>query len=235
MSSKVDNQMSAHPLTNLVNCSKCPSFADANYPPILPQAISEKGTIMFVGENPSWQAGQRHAFDTVTPSGKALLDHYLQPLICGLHLSQEDFWITDLFKCRYPKSIYHSKGKHRGLIYQVAATCATTWLAEEIKLVKPRLIVTLGNIEVYQRFRRIYSIESETPALFNEFTAYQRYKVTIAGRQTWLVPACHPDISYEHLRKRDTSKKWSSIHKSRFVQAVKEALEDAHNSSTTLR
>jgi uracil-DNA glycosylase family 4 len=117
---------------------------------------------MFVGENPSWETSQNAPFANSTISGRALNEHYLEPL----GLSRNQVWITDLFKCRYPKHIYRAKAKYNSTIEEVAETCIMRWLIKEIGLADPFIIVTLGHIEVYQRIRRVFDLP--TPPRFQK-------------------------------------------------------------------
>lgn len=208
-------------LDDIEECDQC-SFADHRYPALAPVRLADKTKVMFIGENPSWEFGQRVPFDGITKSGRALHDNYVVPLKRAYALKESDFWITDLFKCRYPKGIYHSKNAHKALILRNAAACATTWLVNEIRLTRPMVIITVGDKEVYQRLRAIFNLSS--PLLFKD-AAYKLQLVEIAGHQCKLLPACHPDISFENPRKPIPSQRWSQMHKSRFVSSLEETLK----------
>lgn len=110
-------------IDDISHCAACP-FASAEHKPLAPVVIPVPVPIMFIGENPSWQEGQVIPFDPCTPSGQALDAQYLKPL----GMTRQDVWITDLFKCRYPKAIYYAKTANADKIQGVAATCVTKWL-----------------------------------------------------------------------------------------------------------
>lgn len=105
---------------NIRQCSEC-SFRDLIIEPLFPALPSTPVSIMFIGENPSWAEKQDIPFAETTTSGQALNKYYLHPL----GLSRSDVWITDLFKCRYPKRIYRAKAQHeRTTIQSVVTKCS---------------------------------------------------------------------------------------------------------------
>jgi len=65
-------------LNEMSSCEWC-SFADNNYPPLVPVRLADNARIIFIGENPSWEFGQRIPFDGITNSGRALHENYLLP------------------------------------------------------------------------------------------------------------------------------------------------------------
>lgn len=109
-------------LNEMFYCTKC-SFANRDYPPVLPARNGDECKVMFVGENPSWQFGQRLLFDYITNSGRAIYDNYIIPLESTLKLKEKDIWVTDIFKCRYPKEVYREKSKKQNLINSNVSIC----------------------------------------------------------------------------------------------------------------
>ncbi len=207
-------------LNELVTCTRC-SFANKHFPPLAPVRLAEHAKIMFVGENPSWEFGQRVPFDGITNSGLALHEHYLVPLRKAYGLKESDLWITDLFKCRYPKDVYRQKVSQQELIAKNANTCATIWLVQEIRYTQPVVIITLGDKEVYQRLRTTFSLPGA--ARFAD-AAYKLNDIEIAGHRCKLLPACHPDISFDNSRKPIPSRKWSKLHSAEFVSSLQGVL-----------
>jgi len=205
-------------LQDLVNCQKC-NFVNQNYPPITPSLHTSKVKIFFIGENPSWEFGQRIPFDNLTNSGRKLFENYILPLK-KLSILEKDIWITDLFKCRYPKNI---KGnlRHSAESTNNINICAQSWLLKEIESVKPNIIVTLGDKEVFQRLRKIFQLNIS--GTFNKL-AYTKLTVHINNETYILIPACHPDISSWNTRKNKASLKWSVIHKNNFENIIQEIL-----------
>ncbi len=197
-------------------CSKCP-FRDPNIEPLFPVLPASPVFVMFVGENPSWAEGQDTPFAETTVSGQALEAHYLRPL----GLTRDSVWITDLFKCRYPKSNYRAKAEHEKVIQEAASTCAHEWLLREIELIRPRVLVTLSDKEVYQRLRRAFHLP--VPTRFRE-AAGKPYPVDLDGRKVTLFPMVHPDVSRlpgeGDQRKKDTRQIWAPLHRDGHVPAL---------------
>lgn len=208
-------------LCNIRNCSDC-LFRDLKIKPLAPNVAPNPVPIMFIGENPSWEKVQNVPFGGNTISGRALNEHYLKPL--GLIRNQ--VWITDLFKCRYPKHIKRDKNKNRKIIQKVVGICVYKWLIQEIKLAKPLIIVTLSNKEVYQHIRRIFNLS--TPAKFEKAVG-KSHTIVINNREITLFPMIHPDISRPlgngDYRKIEARKKWSPIHKNEHIPSLKELLK----------
>ena len=98
-------------ITQLETCTAC-DFRNPKFKPPAPAGSSSSARIMFVGENPSWSDDQAALFAQTTISGRALREHYLKLL----GVSESKVWITDLFKCRYPKDVYWDKSGNEALI-----------------------------------------------------------------------------------------------------------------------
>lgn len=203
------------------NCHSC-FFHNESVQPLAPEDIQYAVDIMFVGENPSWQDGQQKPFDQKTISGQSLDRYYLEPL--GLTRSQ--VWITDLIKCPYPKDIYHRKTSEEARIQNEVVTNCRHWLTEEIALVQPKAIVTLSDKQVYQRLRRLFSLN--VPVLFTEAVG-KAHDVQIDRLRTILFPMVHPDVarpveSVGDRRKLPVRKKWASIHAQEHIPELKRVL-----------
>jgi uracil-DNA glycosylase len=86
--------------------------------------------LMFVGEGPGFHEDrQGHPF--VGPSGKLL-----NRLLAGIGLRREDVFVTNVVRC-------HPPGNRDPQPDEIEACRA--WLDETIRLVDPRVVVTLGN------------------------------------------------------------------------------------------
>lgn len=201
-------------------CSAC-SFRSPKIEPLPPTLAPVPVSIMFVGENPSWAKEQRIPFAESTPSGQALEENYLRPL----RLSRGEVWITDLFKCRYPKRVYAAKSRYGREIQQVAETCSRLWLLREIEFARPKVVVTLADKEVYQRLRRAFSLP--IPRAF-AYAAGKPDQVTLDGLPVTLFPMIHPDISRPlgqgDQRKANAREKWATIHRQEHIPALMEVL-----------
>lgn len=201
-------------------CSACP-FRDPEIEPLPPALSPVPVAIMFIGENPSWARGQNTPFATTTLSGQALDNNYLQPL----NLSRDEVWITDLFKCRYPKRIYNEKAQHDSEIQKVAKACSELWLFHEIEYASPKVIVTLSDREVYQRLRRAFALP--IPRVFGEAVG-KPHHVTLGVFPVTLFPMVHPDISRPlgqgDQRKMNARTKWAEIHRREHIPALTEVI-----------
>lgn len=190
------------------SCHQCP-FRDQNIEPLVPAYATPPVPVMFIGENPSWGEGQDVPFAERTISGKALNKYYLEPL----GLSRSEVWITDLFKCRYPKHVYKAKSKNKAIIQEVTETCAKLWLVEEIKLCQPKVVVSLSDSQVYQHLRRVFNLA--TSAKF-DMAVGKLHEVLFNGINVNLFPMIHPDVSrFEgdgDNRKLNVRRKWAPIH-----------------------
>ena len=207
-------------ISSIRECSAC-SFRDQVLTPVAPAIIDVPVNIMFVGENPSWAEDQIEPFASNTISGYALEKYYLQPL----GLTRSKVWITDLFKCRYPKDIYRSKSLNEHLIQANAETCIGTWLTQEILLAQPRIIVTLSNQQVYQRLRIAFSLS--TPKAFDSAVG-KPHQVSIGYWEGLLFPMIHPDISRPvdgHDRRKEAARlKWAPLHSNTHIPSLRSLL-----------
>ena len=197
-------------------CTAC-FFRTADIEPLPAIHARPPVSIMFVGENPSWQAGQLAPFDPSTISGQSLDANYLQPLAP----SRDDVWVTDLFKCRYPKAIYRSKTKNEGRIRREVVEACKQWLLAEIAYAQPDVLVTLSDRQVYQRIRQVFSLP--TPARFAS-AAGKPHVINLNGQELTLFPMVHPDVARPpdqgDRRKLRAREKWAPIHAGEHVPAL---------------
>lgn len=207
--------------SSIHECTAC-SFRNPAITPLAPSLVNVPVIVMFVGENPSWAEEQTEPFASNTISGDALEKYYLKPL--GLTHSQ--VWITDLFKCRYPKHIYRAKSQFEQQIQANAETCASKWLVSEIMLAQPKIIVTLSDRQVYQRLRKAFSLS--TPKSFAKVVG-KSHRVSLDQWETLLFPMVHPDISRPigegDGRKENARQKWAPLHSDIHIPALKGLLE----------
>jgi uracil-DNA glycosylase family 4 len=208
-------------LTDALAACKACSFACATFPPLCPTASHTPVRVMFVGENPSWAKNQDAPFAESTVSGTSLREHYLKPL----QLAEEEVWITDPFKCRYPKDVCKNKVANETLIRNVASTCAELWLVHEIEIARPRVIVTLGDKQVYQRLRSCF--QWDTPSAFKDAVG-GLHEVYIGSQQVRILPMIHPDIARPlgegDSRKRNARDKWVSLHENVHLPSLRAAI-----------
>jgi DNA polymerase len=111
----------------MVRCTRCDLYVSRTQ--VVPGAGSEKAGVLFVGEAPGANE-DRLGVPFVGASGK-LLDSMLE--VAGLRRDQ--VFIANVVRCRPPEN--------RAPRPREIRACAG-WLAEQIRLIHPRLVVTLG-------------------------------------------------------------------------------------------
>ena len=110
-------------------CERCPQLVESRSQVVFGSGSAEAG-VMFVGEAPG-ASEDREGVPFVGASGK-LLDVLLE----GIGLSREDVFIANVLKCRPPENRDPNPAE--------VANCSP-WLEGQIALIRPALVVTLGN------------------------------------------------------------------------------------------
>jgi DNA polymerase len=121
----------------MLACSKCvlrPSRpgeaeADGTCHQVVPGEGSVEAEIMFIGEGPGKKEDELGR-PFVGAAGK-----FLNEMLGYINLKREDVYIANVVKCRPPEN--------RDPLPEEAQAC-WPWLLEQIKLIQPKLIVTLG-------------------------------------------------------------------------------------------
>jgi len=120
----------------ITQCQRCEALVKTRTR-VVPGEGAEHADIMFVGEGPGrYEDQQGRPF--VGPAGQ-----FLDELIASIKLSREQVYITNVVKCRPP-------GNRDPLPLEIK-NCQP-WLKEQIELIKPRIIVTLGRYSMAQFF-----------------------------------------------------------------------------------
>ncbi|HRY82453.1 MAG TPA: uracil-DNA glycosylase [Candidatus Moranbacteria bacterium] len=96
---------------------------------VVPGEGSAEAEIMFIGEGPGKKEDELGR-PFVGSAGK-----FLDEMLGVINLKRENVYIANVVKCRPPQN--------RDPLPQEAATC-WPWLLEQIKIIQPKLIVTLG-------------------------------------------------------------------------------------------
>lgn len=96
---------------------------------MVPGEGPERPRIMFIGEGPGFHE-DKHGRPFVGPAGK-----FLEELLSVIDMSREEVYITNIIKCRPPGN--------RDPLPDEVDSCRP-WLEEQISLLAPELIVTLG-------------------------------------------------------------------------------------------
>lgn len=112
------------------DCTACPLHESAEYVCLMGQG-RKSAKVMVVGEAPGAREDEEHAA-FVGPSGKLLRESLAQ-----VGISEKDYYITNVAKCRPPENRTPSK--------QEAKICSGLYLAGEIEAVQPEFILGVGN------------------------------------------------------------------------------------------
>lgn len=111
----------------MLKCSRC--ILKMGCKNIVPGEGSAEAEIMFIGEAPG-QKEDELGRPFVGAAGK-----FLNEMLATINMKREDVYIANVVKCRPP-------GNRDPLPEEVAA--CWPWLLEQIKIIQPKLIVTLG-------------------------------------------------------------------------------------------
>ena len=108
-------------------CSDCVLRAQCSR--VVPGEGNAEAEIMFIGEAPGKKEDETgHPF--VGAAGK-----FLNEMLATIKLKREDVYIANVVKCRPPQN--------RDPLPEEVAAC-WPWLLEQIKIIQPKLIITLG-------------------------------------------------------------------------------------------
>lgn len=108
-------------------CSQCTLRAGCNQ--VVPGDGSVEAKIMFIGEGPGKKEDEL-GVPFVGAAGK-----FLDEMLAAIKLKREDVYIANTVKCRPPQN--------RDPLPEEKEIC-WPWLLEQIKIIQPELIVTLG-------------------------------------------------------------------------------------------
>jgi len=97
----------------------------------------EDAELMFIGEAPGWHEDQQGR-PFVGPAG-----HYLDQLLASIGLARRQVFIANVIKCRPPDN--------RDPLPMEIQNCQK-WLDQQIDIIKPRMIVTLGRYSMAKFF-----------------------------------------------------------------------------------
>jgi len=125
-------------------CSKCALYKSRKK--AVPGEGNSHADILFIGEGPG-QNEDREGLPFVGEAGK-----FLDELLATARLKREDVFITNVVKCRPPNN--------RDPLDEEVRICTTAYLYDQIRLIKPKLIVTLGRHSMHQFFPQIRSISA---------------------------------------------------------------------------
>lgn len=150
------------------DCKKCPLYKSATNP--VPGAGNSETKIVFIGEAPGFFEDQQ-GLPFVGNSGK-LLDK----LLLSINLKREDVYICNILKHRPPNN--------RDPLPVEIKVC-TPYLKAQLKIIKPKLIVTLGRFSMNYFF----------PDIFISQVRGQIKNINWEGLDLTIIPVYHPSAA----------------------------------------
>ncbi len=112
----------------VLDCKKCPLYKTRKNPVFGEGSL--KAMIMFIGEAPGYNE------DLLGRPFVGRAGKFLDELLDSINLSRNEIFITNILKCRPPNN--------RDPLESEIKACSP-YLNEQINIIKPRIIVTLGN------------------------------------------------------------------------------------------
>ncbi|HET9015056.1 MAG TPA: uracil-DNA glycosylase [Thermomicrobiaceae bacterium] len=136
--------------------------------------------IMFIGEGPGWHE-DRQGLPFVGAAGQ-----FLDEMLAKIGLTRAEVFVTNVVKCRPP-------GNRDPLPDEIAA-CAP-YLDEQVELIKPRLVVTLGRFSMARWFptERISRVHGQ-PRRFGDLVVVPMYHPAAALHQASLRATVEADM-----------------------------------------
>ncbi len=126
------------------DCRKCSLYKNRTL--AVPGAGNKSAEILFIGEGPG-SAEDKSGLPFVGEASK-----FLDECLAKIKLKREDIFITNVVKCRPPNN--------RDPLEEEVGICSRNYLYRQLKLIKPKLIVTLGRHSMQVFFPQIKSISS---------------------------------------------------------------------------
>jgi len=166
-------------LINKINvCTKCPLHKGRTH--AVPGDGSYSAEIMFIGEGPG-KSEDEQGKPFVGAAGKLLTQ-----LIESIGLSRNDVFIANVVKCRPPEN--------RDPLPEEVAAC-WPYLEQQVKIIKPLLIVTLGRHSMGRflsdlKISEVHGQPKRTKGFWSEKQVY--------------LPLYHPAVALYDPRKKET-------------------------------
>lgn len=104
---------------------------------VVPGEGPENASLLFIGEAPGWHEDQQGR-PFVGPAGQ-----FLEQLLASINLKREQVYIANVIKCRPP-------GNRDPLPGEIQS--CSKWLNQQIEIIKPKMIVTLGRYSMARYF-----------------------------------------------------------------------------------
>ena len=123
-------------------CTKCPLNKGRNNAVVGVGAQGAK--VFFISEGPD-ENEDREGHPFVGEAGQ-----FFDELLASIDLSRDDTYLTHVVKCRPPHN--------RDPLEEEVRVCTSRYLFDQIKYIKPKLIVTLGRHSMHVFFPQIKSV-----------------------------------------------------------------------------
>lgn len=149
----------------IASCTRCPLYKKANK--AVPGEGNSEAEMMFIGEGPGYYEDQK-GIPFCGASGK-LLDR----LLSSIKVSRRDVFIGNTVKHRPPEN--------RDPLPSEIEACRP-WLDEQIEIIDPKMIVTLGR----------FSMNKFLPGEYISRVHGEPREITFAGKKRMIVPMFHP-------------------------------------------
>ena len=151
-------------------CPKCDLAKTRNH--AVPGEGNPNADIVFIGEGPGFYEDQQGR-PFVGASGK-----FLDELLASIGLRREDVYICNVIKCRPPNNRDPQPGE---------ISACKPWLDQQLEVIKPRVIVTLGRFSMQRYFpgQSIGRIHGQ-PRRLDEVTVVPMYHPAAALHQASL-------------------------------------------------
>jgi len=179
----------------VVVCIKCPLWKTRKN--AVPGEGNPESPIMFIGEAPG-QSEDIEGKSFVGAAGK-----FLETLLSEIGLSRSDVFICNIVKCRPPRN--------REPMPNEIQEC-TPYLDRQIKIIKPKFIVTLGNYSTAYIF-------SKANLAFNGITQARGkfYQAIILDMQMTIFPTFHPAAALYSAKYKETLQRDFQLLKNKLV------------------
>ncbi|MBU2236111.1 uracil-DNA glycosylase [Patescibacteria group bacterium] len=148
----------------------------------VPGSGNPSADLMFVGEGPGKNEDEQ-GIPFVGQAGK-----FLEEMLETIGMGRNDVFITNVVKCRPPEN--------RDPLPDEVETCSGTYLYDQIKSIKPKIIVTLGRhaMEFFIPGRKISEVHGQPKRMVNKET----------GEKQVYLPLYHPAAALYHGGLRET-------------------------------
>jgi DNA polymerase len=168
--------------TEVIVCTKCHLWKTRKN--AVPGEGNSESPIMFIGEAPG-QSEDIEGKPFVGAAGK-----FLETLLSEIGLSRSDVFICNIVKCRPPRN--------REPMPNEIQTC-TPYLDRQIKIIKPKIIVALGNYSTAYLFSKANLTFSGITQAHGKF-----FQATILDMQMIIFPTFHPAAALYSAKYKET-------------------------------